>query len=75
MTSHRHPSVRSNKTVLLMIVACALPLLIIGVIYFLDLRLNLFAAAVLILLCPLSHILIMRYTEHEHHSHPGQPTE
>lgn len=56
---------------LIMILCCLIPIVGLAAIYIFKLPLNTVVFAALILLCPLSHILMMKYMVHDHN--PGSP--
>lgn len=64
MQNHNHGGI--GKIGLLMVIGCLLPLTVLAAIYVFNLPLNLVVVGVLILLCPLSHLLMMRYMDHSH---------
>ena len=68
-----------KKHLLIMILCCLIPLAGLGVAWVLGVRLGTLGIVALMLLCPLSHLLLMRGMNHkEHHSdipvagNPGQ---
>ncbi len=56
---------------LLMLIGCLLPLTALGAIYVLNLPLNVVLIGTL--LCPLSHLLMMRFMGHSHDTSPQKP--
>jgi hypothetical protein len=53
-----------------MVVGCLLPLAILAAIYVFNLPLNVLVVGALILFCPLSHLLMMRYLGNDHGNTP-----
>jgi hypothetical protein len=68
-----------GKIAFVMIIGCLLPLVVLGAIYFFNLPLNIVLVGALSLICPLSHLLMMRYTglsmEHSHQNSLRRPKE
>lgn len=60
---------------LLMLIGCLLPLAALGAIYVLNLPLNVVLIGTLLLLCPLSHLLMMRFMGHSHDTSPQKPED
>lgn len=56
---------------LIMILCCLIPIVGLAAIYIFKLPLNIVIYGALILLCPLSHILMMKFMVHDHE--PGSP--
>ena len=58
---------------LLMLLCCLIPLVILGIVYGLRLPLNGVVGTVVILLCPLSHLIMMAtLRDHGKHAQSGQ---
>jgi uncharacterized membrane protein YccC len=79
MQNHNHNHGNIGKMAWVMIIGCLLPLVVLGAIYFFNLPLNIVLVGALILLCPLSHLLMMRYMGHSmghnHQNSPRRPEE
>lgn len=75
MHNHNHSGGSMGKMGLLMVIGCLLPLAVLAAIYVFNLPLNTVVVGALILLCPLSHLLMMRYLGHSHSTPPGKPEE
>jgi ABC-type transport system involved in cytochrome bd biosynthesis fused ATPase/permease subunit len=77
MQSHNQNHGGMGKMALVMIIGCLLPLVILGVIYFFNLTLSVVLVGALILICPLSHLFMMRYMaqsmEHNHENSLRRP--
>ncbi|MCL5985376.1 MAG: DUF2933 domain-containing protein [Actinobacteria bacterium] len=63
----------SNKHLILMILGCVVPMGLFFVLFALGIPLNKVLLFALILLCPLSHIFMMRGMKH--HGHDGHASE
>lgn len=68
----------TKKHMLIMLACCLVPLIALGAIFLFNLPVNQVIFFLLILMCPLSHILMMKFMVHDHgqdHSHhQAQPT-
>lgn len=62
----------SKKHALIMLVCCLLPLIALGAILVFGLPVNTVVFIVLLLLCPLSHLVMMKYMGHDHQAAPTQ---
>lgn len=71
---HNHNS-SNTKMTWLMVLGCLLPLLALGAIYLFNIPLNVIVVGALILLCPLSHILMMRSMGHGQSAMERKPEE
>jgi len=61
----------SKKHILIMVVCCLLPIVGLGAIYLFKIPANTMVWGALILLCPLSHLFMMKYMMQEHDAeHP-----
>jgi hypothetical protein len=66
----------SNKHLVLMILGCMIPMGLFFVLFALGIPLNKVLLFALILLCPLSHIIMMRgMMHHGHDSHASESTK
>ena len=71
----------SRKHILIILACCLVPLLVLGAVTVLKVPLSQVITFGLVLLCPLSHLLLMKYMGHgeEHKEHPhamlSEPTE
>ncbi len=63
----------SKKHILIMLACCLVPLLMLAAVTLFKIPLSQVLIFVLVLMCPLSHLLMMRYMghgeEHEEHHH------
>ena len=75
MHNHNHRGAGLGKMGLLMAIGCVLPLIVLAVIYVLNVPMNMLVIGSLVLLCPLSHLLVMRSMGHSHRPKSGQPEE
>lgn len=75
MNSHSHSKGSLGKVGLVIIVGCVLPLAVLAAIFYFDLPMNTIVIGALILLCPLSHIFMMRFMGHQHDAASRQPDE
>jgi hypothetical protein len=68
----------TKKHTLIMLACCLVPLIALGAIFLFNLPVNQVIFFLLILMCPLSHILMMKFMVHDqaqdHSHHPAQPT-
>ncbi len=69
---HNH---NDTKMVWLLVLGCLLPLVVLTATYLFDIPLNVIVVGALILLCPLSHLLMMRYMGHSHNTMPQKREE
>ncbi|MCO6453493.1 MAG: hypothetical protein J5I90_22115 [Caldilineales bacterium] len=58
----------TNKHLFLMLAGCLIPLAALAAIYVFGLSTNIVLLAVLLLFCPLSHFLMMKFMMDEHRS-------
>lgn len=58
----------SRKHMLIMLLCCLIPLALIGGVLLLNIAMDTALFAVLLLVCPLSHLLMMRFMGHGHGS-------
>jgi hypothetical protein len=63
----------SKKHSVIMILCCLIPIGAFLAIRLLNLQINGLFSFLLILLCPLSHVLMMGSMKHEDHSHHASP--
>jgi hypothetical protein len=56
----------NKKHIFFMLACCLLPLLIYGAIFLLKIPANTVLLAVMVLLCPIAHLLMTRFLLHEH---------
>jgi hypothetical protein len=75
MHNHNHRGGSLGKMGLLMIIGCLLPLVALAAISIFNLPMSTFVVGALILLCPLSHLLMMRFMGHSHGTAPRQLDE
>lgn len=69
---HNH---NDSKMVWLMVLGCLAPLAVLTAIYLFDVPLNGILIGALILLCPLSHLFMMRFMGHSHNTMSEKPEE
>ncbi len=57
---------KSNRHLLIMVLGCAIPMAAVVAIFVLGIPLSQLTVFALVLLCPLSHLLMMRGGMHQH---------
>jgi hypothetical protein len=69
-----------KKHMLIMLVCCSIPLIGLGAIFFFNVKVSQALSIGLILLCPLSHILVMKFmmddggpNHNQHQAHLPEP--
>jgi hypothetical protein len=75
MHTHNHDGGGLGKMGMLMVIGCLLPLAVIAAMSVFNLPLNMLVVGALVLLCSLSHLLMMRYMGHGHGHTPGPVEE
>lgn len=62
----------SKKHIIILLLCCLIPVVAIGLILLFRLSVNQVLLLALVLLCPLSHLLMMRFLPHDENHHQGQ---
>jgi hypothetical protein len=64
----------SNKHIFIMLVCCLIPLAALGAVYLFDIPINIVLLAGMVLLCPISHLLMMKFMMQDHGASQHTPT-
>lgn len=65
----------TKKHVLIMLACCLIPVLALGAIFLFNVPVSKVLWVGLILICPLSHILMMKFMMHDDHDHSTAHSE
>lgn len=61
----------SKKHILMMLACCLVPVVGLALVYFFNIPISKVLWGAMILICPLSHLLMMRFMGHDHNApHP-----
>ncbi len=60
----------TKKHLLIMLACCLIPVAALLAIFVFNIQLNIVLLIILVLVCPLSHLLLMKYGGHDHRTLP-----